>query len=188
MMNEDVLAFFITWTCYGTYLPGDERGWTEWHKGDQLPQPLLEDWCRDRMTETAVLLDDAQRGIDLAVHVEQERPGPVVRHLQPGTRIIGLQQWAVAIPCSSAELLIDRCMQVDHGTAHMQVLAVYRVEDGAPTGSQYDSGQLRQFIDNGCFALAETGLALEFKDQWYIDTGTFLDLVVTVVKGTLEMF
>ena len=62
-MNEDVLAFFITWTCYGTYLPGDERGWTNWHKGDQLPQPLLQDWCRDRMTETAVLLDKTQRKI-----------------------------------------------------------------------------------------------------------------------------
>lgn len=62
-MNDDVLAFFITWTCYGTFLPGDERGWTKWHKGDQLPQPLLEDWCRDRMTETAVLLDKTQREI-----------------------------------------------------------------------------------------------------------------------------
>ena len=62
-INNDVLAFFITWTCYGTYLPGDERGWTKWHKGDQLPQPLREDWCRDRMAETAVLLDEAQREI-----------------------------------------------------------------------------------------------------------------------------
>ena len=62
-MNEDVLAFFMTWTCYGTNLPGDERGWTKWHKGDQVPQPLLEDWCRDRMTESAVLLDEPQREI-----------------------------------------------------------------------------------------------------------------------------
>ena len=62
-MHDDPIAYFITWTCYGTYLPGDERGWTKWHKGDQLPQPLLEDWCRDQMSETAVLLDHTQRDI-----------------------------------------------------------------------------------------------------------------------------
>ncbi|MEO8496886.1 MAG: transposase [Planctomycetota bacterium] len=62
-MNDDPIAYFITWTCYGTYLPGDERGWTKWHKGDQLPQPLLEDWCRDHMAESAVLLDITQREI-----------------------------------------------------------------------------------------------------------------------------
>jgi REP element-mobilizing transposase RayT len=60
---NDVLAFFITWTCYGTFLPGDSRGWTKWHKGEQLPQPLLENWCRERMSETAVLLNAAQRAI-----------------------------------------------------------------------------------------------------------------------------
>ncbi len=63
MMNNDVLAFFITWTCYGTYLPGDKRSWTKWHKGEQLSQPLLEDWCRGRIAETAVLLDKTEREI-----------------------------------------------------------------------------------------------------------------------------
>jgi REP element-mobilizing transposase RayT len=62
-MRDDPIAYFITWTCYGTHLPGDERGWTKWHKGDQLPQPLLADWCRDRMTESAVVLDTKQRAI-----------------------------------------------------------------------------------------------------------------------------
>lgn len=63
IMNDEVLAYFITWTCYGTFLPGDGRGWTKWHKGEQLPQPFLEDWCRERMSETAVVLDHAQREI-----------------------------------------------------------------------------------------------------------------------------
>ena len=62
-MDRDLLAYFITWTCYGTFLPGDDRGWTKWHKGDQIPQPLLEDWCGDQMSETAVLLDPKQREI-----------------------------------------------------------------------------------------------------------------------------
>jgi hypothetical protein len=25
----DPLAYFLTWTTYGTWLPGDERGWVE---------------------------------------------------------------------------------------------------------------------------------------------------------------
>lgn len=60
-MTDDPIAFFLTWTCYGTWLPGDERGWTKWHQGDQLAQPLLEAWCRDKMSETAIVLGSEQR-------------------------------------------------------------------------------------------------------------------------------
>jgi REP element-mobilizing transposase RayT len=44
-------------------MPGDDRGWIKWHNGDQVPQPMLADWCRDRMVESAVVLDTEQRGI-----------------------------------------------------------------------------------------------------------------------------
>ncbi|QDS96143.1 hypothetical protein FF011L_49510 [Roseimaritima multifibrata] len=60
-MNKDLLAYFITWTCYGTFLPGDSRGWTKWHKGEMIPRPQLEDWCRDQLSESIVWLDDLQR-------------------------------------------------------------------------------------------------------------------------------
>ncbi|MHB1033926.1 MAG: transposase [Pirellulales bacterium] len=63
MMNDDPLAYFLTWTCYGTWLPGDERGWTKWHKGEEIAQPLLADWCRGQMAEKPVVLDDIQRAI-----------------------------------------------------------------------------------------------------------------------------
>ena len=58
---NDPITYFITWTTYGTWLPGDARGWRKTKKGDQPPQPLLEEWCRDRMTESPVLLNDTQR-------------------------------------------------------------------------------------------------------------------------------
>ena len=58
---NDSITYFITWTTYGTWLPGDSRGWRKTNKGDQPPQPLLEAWCRNRMSESAVLLDHAQR-------------------------------------------------------------------------------------------------------------------------------
>ena len=33
------LAYFLTWPTYGTWLPGDERGWVEYRQGWQLPDP-----------------------------------------------------------------------------------------------------------------------------------------------------
>ena len=62
-MSDDVLAYFITWTCYGTHLPGDERGWTKWQQGNQIFQPQLEQWCRSQMSDTAVMLDVSDREI-----------------------------------------------------------------------------------------------------------------------------
>ena len=55
-------------------------------RGEQLPQPLLEAWCRDRMSEPPVLLESNQREI-----VEQ------VIHEQSGVR-----QWSLhAVNCRS---------------------------------------------------------------------------------------
>ena len=62
-MHSDPLAYFLTWTCYGTWLPGDDRGWAKWHCGEKLQQPLLADWCREQMTDEPVVLDEIQRAI-----------------------------------------------------------------------------------------------------------------------------
>ena len=58
-MNECITCF-ITWTTYGTWLPGDGRGWRKKRESHQPPQPLLEAWCRDRLSErTQALLEIA---------------------------------------------------------------------------------------------------------------------------------
>ena len=57
----DALEYFITWTTYGTWLPGDSRGWRKRGSGSQLPRPLLERWCREQMTGDTVLLSLADR-------------------------------------------------------------------------------------------------------------------------------
>jgi hypothetical protein len=31
------LAYFLTWPTYGTWLPGDERGWVQYRHGLQPP-------------------------------------------------------------------------------------------------------------------------------------------------------
>lgn len=55
------LAYFLTWPTYGTWLPGDERGWVEYRKGSQLPDPVRKREAEARMTEEACILDNEQR-------------------------------------------------------------------------------------------------------------------------------
>ena len=59
-MNNPI-TYFITWTTYGSWLPGDLRGWRKVKQGNQPPQPLLEAWCRRKMTADAVSLNPVQR-------------------------------------------------------------------------------------------------------------------------------
>lgn len=59
----DPLAFFLTWTTYGTWLPGDERGWVWKGKGFQGADPAKRRAAEGRMTEAACTLDDEQRAL-----------------------------------------------------------------------------------------------------------------------------
>ena len=61
MRNADPIAFFLTWSTYGTWLPGDGRGWVEYRHGFQLPNPVLELECAARMSEDACRLAAHQR-------------------------------------------------------------------------------------------------------------------------------
>jgi REP element-mobilizing transposase RayT len=60
-MHDDPIGYFLTWAIYGTWLPGDARGWVEYHRGWQLPDPIREQEARARMTEDACLLTPQQR-------------------------------------------------------------------------------------------------------------------------------
>jgi REP element-mobilizing transposase RayT len=58
------LAYHIIWTTYGTWLPGDARGWIAagvW--GIQAPDPERERQARALMAEDAVWLSPEQREI-----------------------------------------------------------------------------------------------------------------------------
>ena len=61
----DPLAYFITWPTYGTWLPGDERGWVEYRRGWQLPDTIRKLEAAAKMSEDACLLGPDQR---VAVH------------------------------------------------------------------------------------------------------------------------
>jgi hypothetical protein len=57
------IAFFHTWTSYGSRLPGDLRGWFERGRGWQLGDARRELQAALLMTEDALVLDDEQRRI-----------------------------------------------------------------------------------------------------------------------------
>ncbi len=59
----DPLAYFLTWATYGTWLPGDERGWVEYRRGWQLPDAARKLEAEAYMTEDACLLNADQRHV-----------------------------------------------------------------------------------------------------------------------------
>jgi REP element-mobilizing transposase RayT len=61
MHDDDPLGYFLTWVTYGTWLPGDARGWVEYRHGWQLPDPIRELEAKSRMTEDSCILTPAQR-------------------------------------------------------------------------------------------------------------------------------
>jgi REP element-mobilizing transposase RayT len=58
------LAYHLIWTTYGTWLPGDSRGWTRSGvAGAQSPNPVLEQRSREAMAELSVQLAPEQRTV-----------------------------------------------------------------------------------------------------------------------------
>ena len=67
---NDVLAFYLTVSTYGTWLPGDQRGWVEYRHGWQMPDPVRELEAHAKMTEDACVLTLRERQIVEAQIVE----------------------------------------------------------------------------------------------------------------------
>jgi REP element-mobilizing transposase RayT len=60
---EEPLAYYLTWTTYGTWLPGDERGWVAKPGQFRAPDANLKQAAQRLMTESALTLDQEQRCI-----------------------------------------------------------------------------------------------------------------------------
>jgi hypothetical protein len=72
MGGDFPLAYMITWTTYGSWLPGDARGWVERGTWDvQPPDSEREEAARRAMTDVAVILTREQRDLVEATIVKQ---------------------------------------------------------------------------------------------------------------------
>jgi REP element-mobilizing transposase RayT len=74
------LAYLITWTTYGTWLHGDERGSFDAHGKFIPPDPVRRAAAEESMSEFAVTLTDVQRQMVDARLVELCRLGNWVLH------------------------------------------------------------------------------------------------------------
>lgn len=58
------LAYFLSWTTYGTWLSGDGRGWVDADSpGIREPEPRLQTFSGGMLSEPAIVLDNAQRHV-----------------------------------------------------------------------------------------------------------------------------
>ena len=60
---DDPLAYFLTWPTYGTWLPGDARGWVDGKTREMqfTPDPKREQFARACMVESTITLDPTQQ-------------------------------------------------------------------------------------------------------------------------------
>lgn len=59
----EAVAFFLTWTTYGTWLPGDERGWVERGKGQRPAEPSLRRSAERALSESPCTLTTGHRKV-----------------------------------------------------------------------------------------------------------------------------
>jgi REP element-mobilizing transposase RayT len=61
---RDLLAYHLTWTTYGSWLPGDRRGWVDSKEpGIQRPNEHRERFASERVKSPTIRFDEDQREI-----------------------------------------------------------------------------------------------------------------------------
>jgi REP element-mobilizing transposase RayT len=74
--RSDPIAFFLTWTTYGSWLPGDDRGWVDPYGHFRPAEPLRAASVRRRMVGQPVSFDVDQRAaVENAIEAHCQRRG-----------------------------------------------------------------------------------------------------------------
>ena len=69
IFQPDPLAFFLTWTTYGSWMPGDARGWADDRGAIREPNARLARVAAGLMRGTSVVLTCAQRDtVERVIH------------------------------------------------------------------------------------------------------------------------
>jgi REP element-mobilizing transposase RayT len=92
---SDAMAWFLTFSTYGTHLPGDERGSTNRQLGRVQPQSAFRAFAAGQMTETSFCLVDAadrQAVLNTIIELCERREWRLIAlHIRP-THVHGLVQ------------------------------------------------------------------------------------------------
>ncbi len=107
---NDYAGFFITWTTYGTWLPGDARGWRKLGAGNQLPRPRLEAWCANNLNSEPVFLRPVDREtVDAAIREHCKIRGWVITAVNARTKHVHVVVQAYAKPEKVRDQLKANC-------------------------------------------------------------------------------
>jgi REP element-mobilizing transposase RayT len=104
-----MVGYMVTWTTYGTWLPGDKRGYVK--RGKILPgNPKIKESSQTLQKSTTLILNSEQKTIiRKAILQEAERTGHKIEALAVCTNHIHL----VARPCEeSIESIVSRYKNV----------------------------------------------------------------------------
>jgi REP element-mobilizing transposase RayT len=138
MTNDEYpLAYFITWTTYGTWLPGEDRGWLK--RGSsvvQPPDPILVSAAEAAMTEAPVVLTQEQRDLIDAV---------IVKHCE-------IRKWILHtrnVRSNHVHVVVSANMSGDEVRAQLKAWCSRRLSEQAGLVGSGKNGQCRWFTEKG---------------------------------------
>ena len=135
--DEFPLAYLITWTTYGTWLPGDERGWVA--KGSAVirdPDPGMHEAAHSAMTEEAVVFAKRQR--DLV-------DGVIVKHCE-------IRRWilhARNVRTNHIHVVVSAALEGEVIRAQFKAWCSRRLSEQAGVRGKGDNGFCRWFTEKG---------------------------------------
>ena len=133
------LAYHLTWTAYGRWLSGDERGWVNGKQdGIQAPDREREGRMRQRMTESAITFDSIQRDI-----IEQT--------IREHCRIRGWELLALNVRPQHVHLVLRGATTPETMMDQFKAWCSRRLSDAAGLAEQVakDAGRRRWFTEHG---------------------------------------
>jgi REP element-mobilizing transposase RayT len=113
---SEPLAYFFTWTTYGTWLPGDGRGWVKQRQGYQLPDAKVEHEARRKLTEPSCTLNEQQRML-----VEET----IRRHCE----IRGWRLWAVSCRTNHVHVVVAATVRPDDAINQFKAWCTRRLNE-----------------------------------------------------------
>lgn len=141
-----ILAHHIVWTTYGTWLPGDERGWIDnGIRGIQPPNPEREAGARQCLAQSPIELTHAQRAI-------------VQRTIEDHCRIRGWPLHALNVRSNHIHVVVSSKQAAEEVMKQLKAWCSRRLSDSAglnePVAKR--AGRRRWFTEGGnCNAIED---------------------------------
>jgi REP element-mobilizing transposase RayT len=141
-----ILAYHLIWTTYGTWLPGDQRGWIQKRtRGIQAPDAQRETRARQNMAEDAVVLTALQRKI-----VEQT--------IRDHCRIRDWQLHALSVRSNHVHVVVTVDRSADEVMDQLKAWCSRKLSDaaGLTRTVAVGAGRRRWFTEDGDKELIDT--------------------------------